>query len=107
MLFYFSIDVTNEKILLDECLECCLALRDEHKFIATKLEERNLPNLDYRISSTYGTARTAKSSTSTVYDIFGTTVNKCAKLNHSADVNGIVIGRNFYKVFVHIRNSKV
>lgn len=98
VLFYFPIDVTDEKAILEECLQCCIALRSEHKFIATKLEERNLPSLDYRISSTYGTGRTAKSSTSTVDDIFGTTVNKCAKLNHSAKTNGIIIGRNFYKV---------
>jgi class 3 adenylate cyclase len=42
--------------------------------------------------------RIARSSTSSVNDIFGTTVNRCAKLNRNASTNGVVIGENFYEL---------
>lgn len=106
ILYYFPIDIKSEKQMLEKCLDCCLALSAEHKFIATRLEERQLPPLDYRISSAYGTVKVAKTSTSDIDDIFGTTVNKCAKLNRSAKPNGIVIGKNFYLVVKDFSNHK-
>ena len=97
LLFNFIIDDdSKEKELLKNCLDCCLALSEEHKEIIKKLEEQNLPLLDYRISATYGIVRIAKTSTSSVNDIFGTTVNRCAKINRSAPANGVIIGQDFY-----------
>ncbi|WP_316506816.1 HAMP domain-containing protein [Nitrosopumilus sp.] len=96
LLFYFPIDDIQEKETLKVCLDCCLALGDEHEEIVKKLEQQNLPLLDYRISATYGIVRIAKTSTSSVNDIFGTTVNRCAKINRSAPANGVIIGQDFY-----------
>ena len=97
LLFNFIIDDdSKEKELLKNCLDCCLALSEEHKEIIKKLEDQNLPLLDYRISATYGIVRIAKTSTSSVNDIFGTTVNRCAKINRSAPANGVIIGQDFY-----------
>ena len=97
LLFNFIIDDdSKEKELLKNCLDCCLALSEEHEEIIKKLEKENLPLLDYRISATYGIVRIAKTSTSSVNDIFGTTVNRCAKINHSAPANGVIIGQDFY-----------
>ena len=97
LLFNFIIgDDSKEKELLKNCLECCLALSEEHKKIIERLEKQNLPLLDYRISATYGIVRIAKTSTSSVNDIFGTTVNRCAKINRSAPANGVIIGQDFY-----------
>ena len=97
LLFNFVIDDdSKEKELLKNCLDCCLALSEEHKEIIKKLEKQNLPLLDYRISATYGIVRIAKTSTSSVNDIFGTTVNRCAKINRSAPANGVIIGQDFY-----------
>ena len=31
-------------------------------------------------------------------DIIGPPVNKCAKINHSAEKNGIIIGGDFYEM---------
>ena len=97
LLFNFVIDNdSKEKELLKNCLDCCLALSDEHEEIIKKIEKHNLPLLDYRISATYGIVRIAKTSTSSVNDIFGTTVNRCAKINRSAPANGVIIGQDFY-----------
>ena len=96
LLFYFVVDDKKEKIGLKKCLDCCLALSDAHEDVIKKLEEQNLPLLDYRISATYGIVRIAKTSTSSVNDIFGTTVNRCAKINRGAPANGVIIGQDFY-----------
>lgn len=97
LLFNFAIENdSKEKESLKNCLDCCLALSEEHSEIIKKLEEHNLPLLDYRISATYGIVRIAKISTSSVNDIFGTTVNRCAKINRSAPANGVIIGQDFY-----------
>ena len=40
--------------------------------------------------------RIAKISTSSVNDIFGATVNRCSKINHSAPKNGLVVDEYFY-----------
>lgn len=97
LLFYFSLENNNEKDTLKKCLDCCLALTEAHDEIVKKLEKINLPTLDYRISATYGIVRIARASTSSVNDIFGTTVNKCAKMNRSAPPNGVIIGENLYE----------
>ena len=97
LLFYFPIENNKvEKEGLKKCLDCCLALGEEHKEIIKKLEEHNLPPLNYRTSATYGIVRIAKIATSSVNDIFGTTVNRCAKINRSAPANGVIIGQDFY-----------
>ncbi len=96
LLFYFSTKNTEERIVLQKCLDCCLALSNAHTEITEKLEKQNLPLLNYRISATYGIVRIAKTSTSSVNDIFGATVNRCAKINRSASTNGVIIGQDFY-----------
>lgn len=96
LLFYFSTKNAEEKIILRKCLNCCLALSNAHIEITEKLEKQNLPLLNYRISATYGIVRIAKTSTSSVNDIFGSTVNRCAKINRSASTNGVIIGQDFY-----------
>ena len=40
--------------------------------------------------------RIAKTSTSSINDIFGNTVNRCAKINRLAPANGLIIGEEFY-----------
>jgi len=98
LLFYFVVDPKNELTSLKNCIECCLALSNEHDNLSKKLKDKSLPTLNYRISATYGIVRIAKTSTSSVHDIFGTTVNRCAKLNRSASANGVVIGEDFYQM---------
>ena len=96
LLFYFSAH-TEKEYVLKKCINCCLTLGESHKDIVAKLKNENLPTVDYRISATFGTVRIAKISTSSVNDIFGTTVNRCAKINRTAPANGLIIGEEFYE----------
>lgn len=97
LLFYFPVIYSEEESVLKKCLDCCLALGELHDDIVKKLENHKLPIFDYRTSSTYGIVRIAKTSTSSINDIFGNTVNRCAKINRLAPANGLVIGEEFYK----------
>jgi class 3 adenylate cyclase len=97
LLFYFPVVHLEEESTLRKCLDCCLTLSELHENIVKKLEKQKLPVFDYRISSTYGIVRIAKTSTSSVNDIFGNTVNRCAKINRMAPGNRLIIGEEFYE----------
>ena len=97
LLFYFSIYGHDEKQILKKCIDCCINMCEIHDRVARRLKRADLPKMNYRISATYGIVRIAKSSTSLVEDIFGTTVNMCSKINRSAPENGVVIGEYFYE----------
>jgi len=96
LLFYFPVMPSEEESVLKKCLDCCLTLGESHDDIAKKLENQKLPVFDYRISSTYGMVRIAKTSTSSINDIFGNTVNRCAKINRIAPANRLIIDEEFY-----------
>lgn len=96
LLFYFPVIHSEQKIVLKKCLECCITISESHDNIAAQIKQEKLPSFDYRISATYGVVRIAKTSTSSVNDIFGNTVNKCAKINRAAPPNGLIIGQDFY-----------
>lgn len=78
-------------------IDCCLTMGEANDELTMNLKKHNLPQISYRISATYGPVRLAKLSTSSINDIFGPTVNRCAKINRSAPANGLVIGGEFYK----------
>jgi len=65
--------------------------------------KRKMPKIQYRISLDYGPLMIAKYMTSSCKDIFGPTVNLCAKLNHIAKPNGLVIGSDMYQI---VKKSK-
>ena len=79
-------------------MECCLALISSRNTINSNLYEEKLPGISYRISAEYGRVEVAKSDRSASYDLFGTTVNFCAKINKNAPPNGIVIGSDLYTI---------
>jgi class 3 adenylate cyclase len=79
-------------------LECGLTMIAVHPIVNTKLNGEGLPSLDYRISADYGRADVAQSLTATSEDLFGPTVNICAKINSIAKPNGMVIGGDLYKI---------
>jgi len=97
LLFYFPVLQSEKESTVEKCLNCCLKLGESHEDILEKLQKENLPNVDYRTSATYGMVRIARTSTSSVNDIFGTTVNRCAKINRTAPANGLIIGEEFYE----------
>lgn len=97
LLFYFPVIHSEQNAILKKCLDCCLTIGESHNNIADQLKQQKLPIFNYRISATYGIVRIAKTSTSSVNDIFGSTVNRCAKINRTAPANGLIIGEDFYK----------
>jgi len=96
LLFYFPKINPQDESSLKNVIECCFAMCDIHDKIGKKLEDKGLPSVDYKISATYGSVRMANTSTSDVSDIFGSTVNRCAKINGLAPRNGLIIGESFY-----------
>jgi CheY-like chemotaxis protein/class 3 adenylate cyclase len=100
LIFYFpdSSDLANEAAFKD-ILECFTTMILAHDIINAKLHSENLPSVSYRISADYGRVEVATSTSSKgSEDLFGSTMNICAKINSMAEPNGIVIGGDLYRV---------
>ena len=101
LIFYFpeTSDSSNERGFKDilECFTTMILARD---IINAKLHsEGNLPSVSYRISADYGRVEVATSTSSKGgEDLFGSTMNICAKINSMAEPNGIVIGGDLYQI---------
>ncbi len=100
VLFYFPKDSTKS---LKRALECSTKMQEATEMINKIFQKRKMPKIQYRISLDYGPLMIAKYTTSSCKDIFGPTVNLCAKLNHIAKPNGLVIGSDMYQI---VKKSK-
>lgn len=80
------------------CIECNLALVEAHDFICEQLHSEDLPCLDYRISSDYGSVCIMQSNNSTSLDMIGPPVNMCSKINRIANPNEVVLGGDLHEV---------
>jgi two-component system, OmpR family, response regulator ChvI len=101
LLYYFpktSNNSADDISAFKEVFECGLTTIEASPIINTKVQEEGLSSLNYRISADYGRVETARSMTSTSYDLFGPTVSLCAKINSMAPINGMVIGSNLYQM---------
>ena len=99
LLFYFPDTSDSENMTaFKEVLECCTAIIAAHEFINIRLESEALPPVSYRISADYGRVEVATTVTSSAEDLFGPTVNMCAKINSQAEPNGIVIGGDLHEM---------
>ena len=100
LIFYFpeTSDSNNERGFKD-ILECFTTMILAHDIINAKLHSENLPSVSYRISADYGKVEVATSTSSKGgEDLFGSTMNICAKINSMAEPNGIVIGGDLYQI---------
>jgi two-component system response regulator ChvI len=106
LLYYFpkTSDSTNKSAFRD-VIECGITMIAANDVINTKLRQQGraggavLPPLYYRISADYGRLEMAKSITSPdADDLFGSTMNICAKINSMAPPNGMVIGGDLYHI---------
>lgn len=79
-------------------LECCLTMIESHDDLKEQLNAEDLPEIDYKISATYGSVKVAESTTSNIADIFGPTVNRCFKINSLCPKNSVVVGINLYEM---------
>jgi two-component system response regulator ChvI len=78
---------------------CGITMISANVDINAKLSEEGLPSLRYKISADYGRVEMARSSTSPeTEDLFGPTMNACAKINSMAPPNGMVIGSDLYYI---------
>jgi two-component system, OmpR family, response regulator ChvI len=101
LIYYFpeTVDSPNNVSAFKNIFECGLTMISVNPILNAKLQkEDGLPNLSYRISADYGRVEVATSLTSASEDLFGPTVNLCAKINSKAEPNGIVIGNNLYQI---------
>lgn len=98
LLFYFPKTNPHDIQSFKNVLDCCFEMINAHDKICSMLEEKGLPCVDYKISATYGSVRLASTTTSDVTDIFGSTVNQCAKINGLAPKNGLIVGESVYNV---------
>ena len=94
LLFYFP---TNTEQPYQNAIECCLEISDANTKINEKLKSQDLPEVAYRISSTFGEVNITKSSTNTLQDIFGEPVNLCFKINQYALPNTLVVDDLLYQ----------
>ena len=99
LIYYFpETSDSTDMSAFKHVLECGLTMIAVHPMINTKLNEEGLPSLDYRISADYGRTDVAQSLTTTSEDLFGPTMNICAKINSIAMPNSMIIGGGLYKI---------
>jgi CheY-like chemotaxis protein len=96
LIVYFprTSDSSNASAFSDviECGITMLAAGD-----AINLQLNEVPSaVTYKISADYGKVEVAKSMTSIEEDLFGPTMNICAKINSKAPANHMVIGGDLY-----------
>jgi class 3 adenylate cyclase len=102
LIYYFpqTVDSPNNISAFKNVFECGLTMISINPIVNAKLQKEDndgLPDLSYRISADYGRVEVATSLTSATEDLFGPTVNLCAKINSKAEPNGMVIGNNLYQ----------
>ena len=99
LIFYFSgtLDARNETAF-QNVLECLTMMLVARNIINAKLRSENLPSVSYRISADYGKVEVATSTSSKSEDLFGSTMNICAKINSMAEPNGIVMGEALHQI---------
>jgi two-component system, OmpR family, response regulator ChvI len=99
LIFYFpeTSDCANCSAFKN-ILECGIETMKAHLPINEKLMDGGLPPVDYRISADYGRVQVARSATSKAADLFGPTMNICAKINSKAGSHGMVIGGDLYQI---------
>jgi len=99
VLFFFPLAADSEvSRTISDCLRCSIAMTLLHPYINAKFRSESLPELNYRVSLDYGEISLATTPDSRAVDIFGTTVNACAKINRIAAPNTVVVGGDFYQV---------
>jgi class 3 adenylate cyclase len=96
LMFRFPNTDLNDTKIMKNILECCLNMIESHDDLKKQLEKEKMPELNYKISITYGSVKVAQSTTSTTSDIFGPTVNRCFKINSLCPENGLIIDNNLY-----------
>ncbi len=104
LLYYFPKTDSEDAEPFEQVLDCCMKVIGAREKINEALQNENLPEIKYRISATFGPVRVAIVATSTIDDIFGSTVNVCSKINSLAKPNTLVIGESLYEKVKKVKN---
>jgi len=88
-----------------DVIECGITMIAAGDVINAKLTKENLAAVTYRISADYGKVEVAKLKTSQQEDLFGPTMNLCAKINSNASANVMVIGGDLFLVLKSLSSS--
>jgi CheY-like chemotaxis protein len=105
ILFYFPKTSNNKNEAFREAIECGLKILDSRYVVNQELSKQQLPPFSYRISMDFGVLDLALVGDYSQVDLFGSTINFCAKINSSLSVaNQIVIGDNFYRILKSFSN---
>jgi len=100
ILFYFP-KLTSADY--DIPMNCGRKILDATEMINSIFKKRKIPAMHYRVSLDYGPVMIARYATSSCRDVFGPTVNLCAKINHLAKPDQLVVGGDFYQI---VKKSK-
>jgi two-component system, OmpR family, response regulator ChvI len=100
VIFFFpkTSETTTDKTPFLDVLKCGLTMGVAHVSMNERYKDHHLPPINYRISSDYGKIEVARSGPSRIVDVFGSTVNICAKINSRAPLNGLIIGGDLYQI---------
>lgn len=100
VIFFFPKTSAVENIEgFKQSLDCLLNMVSSRQNLNAKLHKDFLPDISYRISADYGKLEVAMSGEiSSSYDLFGPTINFCAKINKKAPPNGIAIGADLWRI---------
>jgi len=104
LMYYFPRTVDGEEIQgFADVLECGLSMIESRNIINQIMSECHLPSIDFRVSADYGPVSIASSPRSQVEDVFGPTVNLCAKINGAARPNSVIIGGDLHQIVKSLR----
>jgi len=106
LLLYFpkASDNKNENAFR-EVIECGLKILDSRYAVNKELSKQHLPPFSYKISMDFGVLDLALVGDYSQIDLFGSTVNRCSKINSSLSIaNQIIIGDNFYRILKSFSN---
>ena len=106
ILFYFPKHLASSTSDYDVTLDCGTKILEATDMINNILEKNKIPSMHYRVSLDYGPLMIAKYATSSCRDIFGSTVNLCAKINRLAKPNQLVVGSDLHQVVKKSKNYK-
>jgi len=106
LLYYFPNSVNSlDNFKQHNTIECNLSMLEAHDKINKIMFRENLPPIDYRISVDYGSIMEASCFNLKSEDIFGYTVNMCAKMNSMANPNSMIIGQDLYQIIKKMNYS--
>jgi len=104
LFYYFPNSDNSYKKDLTSCVDCSLEMIRSQKYISKQLSSEGLPNIDFRVSADYGTVLLMKTSISERFDMMGTPVNMCSKINRLAAKNQFVIGGDFFQMIKEFKD---